>query len=147
MPRTSRVSRAAQDPRYEAHMKAALDGLSSEEETALVDWLEHNALSGRPFSRKTLESCVYVITGEKPGKRWHRRFEKHHPELSTARPVGLDPKRAQNFNRTAVQGYYALRTALIVRYGPIPPEQEWNIDEKAIQMGGGVHTTCYSPFV
>ena len=46
-------------------------------------------------------------------------------------------KRAQNFNRTNVEGYFRLRAQIEEQYGGIPPEHHWNEDEKGAQMGGG----------
>ncbi|KAG1840558.1 hypothetical protein F4604DRAFT_1598800, partial [Suillus subluteus] len=49
----------------------------------------------------------------------------------------LDPKRAQNFNRTTVGNYFNMRKEVDDRYNKIPPEHNWNMDEKGNQMGGG----------
>lgn len=103
-----------------------------------MDWMGHQALSARPLSRRALHAHVADLAGRPPGKDWCLRFElRHRDELLTARPSGLDPKRAQNFNRTAVQSLASIRRQIEVEYGPIPPEHDWNADEKGIQLGGG----------
>ncbi|KAI6032700.1 hypothetical protein F5J12DRAFT_779149 [Pisolithus orientalis] len=50
---------------------------------------------------------------------------------------GLNPKRAQNFNKMAVKEYFKLQHELEEKYDGIPPEHHWNMDEKGCQMGGG----------
>jgi hypothetical protein len=77
------------------------------------------------------------VTGKYPGKHWHRRFIQRHPLLQLGKANGLDPKRAKNFNRANVLDYFEKRKKLNDKYGNIPPEQDWNMDEKGCQMGGG----------
>jgi len=36
-----------------------------------------------------------------------------------------------------VADYFEKRKKLNDKYGGIPPEQDWNMDEKGLQMGGG----------
>ncbi|EGO26772.1 hypothetical protein SERLADRAFT_337707, partial [Serpula lacrymans var. lacrymans S7.9] len=71
------------------------------------------------------------------GKHWHYRLISHNPSLVLRKPQKLDPKRAKNFNQTVVADYFAQRKQLNDMYGGIPPEHDWNMDEKGIQMGGG----------
>ncbi|KIK45040.1 hypothetical protein CY34DRAFT_802009 [Suillus luteus UH-Slu-Lm8-n1] len=54
-----------------------------------------------------------------------------------AKPRGLDPKRAQNFNKKTVGDYFNMRKEVDNKYNKIPPEHNWNMDEKGNQMGGG----------
>ncbi|EGN98067.1 hypothetical protein SERLA73DRAFT_123464 [Serpula lacrymans var. lacrymans S7.3] len=86
---------------------------------------------------KKLRSCVRDISGKIPGKHWHYRFISCNPSLVLRKPQKLDPKRAKNFNWTVVADYFAQRKQLNDMYGGIPPEHDWNMDEKGIQMGGG----------
>ena len=51
-----------------------------------------------------------------------------------SKPNGLDPKRAQNFNRATVEDYFGRRRKLEKDFDGIPPEHQWNIDEKGIQL-------------
>ncbi|EGO20109.1 hypothetical protein SERLADRAFT_373548 [Serpula lacrymans var. lacrymans S7.9] len=90
-----------------------------------------------PMCPKKLRSCVRDISGKIPGKHWHYRFISRNPSLVLRKPQKLDPKRAKNFNRTVVADYFAQRKQLNDMYGGIPPEHDWNMDEKGIQMGGG----------
>ncbi len=55
----------------------------------------------------------------------------------TAKPMKLDPKRADHFNKTVVTDYFGKWQALNDEHGGITPEQIWNMDEKGIQLGGG----------
>ncbi|KIL58603.1 hypothetical protein M378DRAFT_86304 [Amanita muscaria Koide BX008] len=78
------------------------------------------------------------IAGRYLGKNWPRRFKKRHPQVITARPAKLDPKRAKHFNKTIINDYFDKWEELNEQYdGGIPPEHIWNMDEKGIQMGGG----------
>jgi hypothetical protein len=81
---------------------------------------------------------VKAISGSHPGKNWHQRFIRRHPTLALRKASGLDPTRAKNFNLAVITDYFEQRQKeLLDVYGPIPPEHEWNMDEKGIQMGGG----------
>ncbi|KIL54744.1 hypothetical protein M378DRAFT_91977 [Amanita muscaria Koide BX008] len=77
------------------------------------------------------------IAGRLIGTNWPRRFKKRNPQVITARPAKLDPKRAKNFNKTIINDYFDKWEELNEQYGGIPPEHIWNMDEKGIQMGGG----------
>ncbi|EGO19041.1 hypothetical protein SERLADRAFT_411938 [Serpula lacrymans var. lacrymans S7.9] len=81
--------------------------LSAAEESVLLDWTQHYGTMANPMCPKKLWSCK------------------------------LDPKRAKNFNWTVVADYFAQQKQLNDMYGGIPPEHDWNMDEKGIQMGGG----------
>ena len=80
-----------------------------------------------------------TIKGEEtlPNRRWYEGFLRRHPELKAHKSTGLDPKRANNFNKTIVDDYFEKRQWLNEKYGGIPPEQDWNMDEKGCQFGGG----------
>ncbi|KIK77965.1 hypothetical protein PAXRUDRAFT_80268, partial [Paxillus rubicundulus Ve08.2h10] len=84
-----------------------------------------------------LHSCIFKICGKQPGKNWARCFIQHCPHLVSAKPHGLDPKRAQNFNRKTIEEYFQLRGEVEEKYNGIPPEHNWNMDEKGNQLGGG----------
>lgn len=118
-----------------AHTKHQL--LTPMQEEALVDWCQQNSSSATPLHFTNLCARALQVCGKHPGKNWPRRFLKRHPCLVSVKPRGLDPKRAQNFNRTAVEEYFKLRRELEEKYDGIPPEHHWNMDEKGCQMGGG----------
>jgi len=113
--------------------------LNTEEENVLLDWCAHQGLSAMPIGPKSLRAHAFRLTGRHPGKNWHTRFGKRHPKINLSAPNGLDPKRAQNFNKTTVADYFDQRARLDEEFGPIPPENDWNMDEKGVQMGGGRH--------
>jgi len=52
------------------------------------------------------------MVGTHPGKNWVRRFISRHPDILVAKPRGLDPKRAQNFNKATIMEYFDMRAAL-----------------------------------
>ena len=123
------------EARAKAHGKCQL--LSPAEERVLIDWCAHRSAGATPLDRKALQAYVFSISGKYPGKRWNLRFAKRHPTLKLSKPSSLDPKRAQNFNKANIDDYFAKHQNLRDTYGDIPPEHQWNMDEKGIQMGGG----------
>jgi hypothetical protein len=64
-------------------------------------------------------------------------MRRHKDKLKRCKAQHLDPKCACNFNASTVAGYFKLRNQVEEKYGPIPLEHQWNMDEKGIQMGGG----------
>ncbi|KIK82060.1 hypothetical protein PAXRUDRAFT_832425 [Paxillus rubicundulus Ve08.2h10] len=59
-----------------------------------------------PLHPRDLRARAYDISGKHPGRNWHRRYLKRYKKtIKMAKPRHLDPKRAQNFNRTNVEGY------------------------------------------
>lgn len=91
----------------------------------------------KPMDPATLRGRALSVKGVYPGKNWSRRFIKRHPILNLGKPSGLDPKRANNFNEPTIKDYFRLRKELDDKYSGIPPEHQWNMDEKGIQLGGG----------
>ena len=121
--------------RHNAHSTCQL--LSQAEENVLVEWLELMSTSATPLNTADLRGYALALTGKYPGKLWHRRFLERHPSLRLGKASGLDPKRAKNFNKANVSDYFEKRKKLNDKYDGIPPEQDWNMDEKGCQMGGG----------
>jgi hypothetical protein len=78
------------------------------------------------------------VNEKHPSKTWIQKFLKRHAlKLKTAgRRCGLDPKRAQAFNYTAVHAHFELVKETIEENN-IPWRNVYNMDEKGIQMGGG----------
>ncbi|OJA18250.1 hypothetical protein AZE42_11071 [Rhizopogon vesiculosus] len=72
-----------------------------------------------------------------PGKQWIHRFVSHHSDILMAKLRRFDPKRAQDFNRATITEYFDTCVVLNQKYDGIPPEHNWNVDEKGCQMGGG----------
>jgi hypothetical protein len=105
----------------------------------LVQWASHRAEMGMPYSIQDLRSEVTKMAGREPGKLWHTRFLKKFPEIQPSKGSKLDPKRMKNFNETIINDYFDQLERLHARFpGGIPPQHIWNMDEKGIQMGGGV---------
>lgn len=127
------------DGRHKSHQDAAshLQLLTPAEEQVVLDWCEHSSLSAKPLGPQELRTHAFAISGKHPGKRWHYKYSKRHPQLVMSKPCGLDPKRANNFNKNIVSDYFTKCQELEDKYGGIPPENHWNMDEKGIQMGGG----------
>ncbi|KIK94351.1 hypothetical protein PAXRUDRAFT_828064 [Paxillus rubicundulus Ve08.2h10] len=83
--------------RAEGHAKPHL--LTPAQEATLIEWCQLHSGSATLLHVTNLRSCVFEICGKQPGKNWARRFIQRSPHLVSAKPRGLDPKRAQNFNR------------------------------------------------
>ena len=110
--------------------------LSEVEERVLVDWVQYRSDTARPLSRRALTKKVAQVTGKFVGKRWYLRFVARHPEIRLGKPSGLDPKRAQCFNRTIINDHFhQLKEVLDTKH--IPRENIYNMDEKGCQRGGG----------
>ncbi|KAG2066229.1 hypothetical protein BDR04DRAFT_1145001 [Suillus decipiens] len=109
------------------------------EEDAVKDWLVHESGAACPVHPHEL--CVQVkdISGKLPGKHWyHHHLACHKKSIHTHKPWNLDPKLAQNFNKTTVKGYFDLWEGLDKKYNGIPAAHNWNMDEKGAQMAGGL---------
>ena len=115
--------------------------LTPTQEGVLIDWIDHYATTAKPFNALDLHSIAFDMTGEMPGKDWHRRFAQRHPELRRSKPSHLDPKRAQNFNQANITHFFNLTQQLMTQFPNLPPEHIWNMDEKGIQLGGGRKNT------
>ncbi len=88
------------DPR-EAHERQQI--LSHTQEKVLTEWLDDLSGQCEPVSKHALCTKVQALTGgRKPSLSWIRRFLLRHPTLKLGKPSGLDPKRAQCFNKTTV---------------------------------------------
>ena len=59
-------------------------------------------------------------------EKWFRGFKKRHPELASRKACKLNRGRAANFNRFAVQQWYAAVEDLIQLYDPT---EIWNCDD------------------
>ncbi|KIK03092.1 hypothetical protein K443DRAFT_36454, partial [Laccaria amethystina LaAM-08-1] len=113
-------ARGAHKSRAEAYEKRRL--LTNVEEKTLLDWCDHSSAMAKPMDGSKLRGRALSVKGVYPGKNWARRFIKRHPTLVFGKPSGLDPNRWSDLED---------------KYGGIPPEHQWNMDEKGIQLGGG----------
>jgi hypothetical protein len=57
-----------------------------------------------------------------------------------AKATGLDPMHGKNFNKPTVNDYFNQMAGIKEKYGDILASQIWNMDEKGIQLGGGMET-------
>lgn len=133
-------------PHSTAHIKGQL--LTMAEEQTLCKWIKYMGMAGQPISKEALRVKVAEIslvlqerqnqTGKQhlPGTNWIDRFITRNPGLNLKRPTGLDPKRAQNFNRTVVMRHFQLLGDFLNTHD-IPWGNVYNMDEKGIQLGGG----------
>lgn len=106
------------------------------EEDTLARWAVFMGYMGVPFGRTEIYRHVKETKGREPGKNWYSAFLKCNPMLRTSRSGGLDPKRAQNFNRTSTQQHFDELRAIIESLH-LTVHDIYNMDEKGIQLGGG----------
>jgi len=121
-------------PPRQAHVSQQL--LSPEAEKVLVDWITFLSDTGHPLSKRTIWKKAEALCGKKPSKTWILYFLQRHTEVKLGKPSGLDPKRAQAFNKPTVHKHFDLLLKIIHRY-EIPVENVYNMDEKGCQRGGG----------
>ncbi|QRV95941.1 DDE superfamily endonuclease [Ceratobasidium sp. AG-Ba] len=117
--------------------------LTVAEEEVLVKWVIFQGAMGLPMSKEDVHSFANTILNGRDtvGQNWHRGFyQRHRSKLCFKRASGLDPKRANGFNKTLVTEHFELWAEIINEY-KIPPENIYNMDEKGIQVGGGRHGT------
>jgi hypothetical protein len=91
-------------PKSVTHVESQL--LNPTQENVVLEWCDHLVQSETPLYPKTLCACLFVTSGQQPGKNWHCCYIKHHKEL-LAKLNGLDPKHTKNFNRMTVANYFA----------------------------------------
>jgi len=120
--------------------------LTDAEEDTLCEWIAHQSSIGQPLHRKTLMHRVHELVGKTPSKQWYRRFLSRHPDLRLGKPSGLDPKRAQCFNRTQVDNHFR-QLGQVLDERDIPIENIYNMDEKGCQRGGGRHLRTIKYFI
>ena len=120
-------------PTKQAHKD---EHLMNEEEAVLADWIQFLGMVGCPITRATLRLKCVELCRQMPGRTWLWCFLKCHPELKLKRATGLDPKRAQAFNYTAVNDHF-VKLKKVIKDNSIPWENIYNMDEEGIQLGGG----------
>lgn len=121
--------------------------LSHMQEEVLVEWILELSGQCEPISKRIIRKKVEILTGgKKPGISWIRRFLARHPNIKLGKPSGLDPKRAQCFNKTTVTNYFKLLEEVLTNFD-IPWENVWNMDEKGCQRGGGRKRSAEKFFV
>ncbi len=111
--------------------------LTKIQEKILVLWLRLWGAQGTPVSRQGVRLKVERLTGKLPNQRWVDRFRVRHPELAYSKSAPLDTKRAQCFNRTAIDQHFKDFAETLVAIGSVKPQNLYNMDEKGAQMGGG----------
>jgi hypothetical protein len=109
--------------------------LSPESEMVLVEWLKLWADTARPLSISWVQRIAHDLSGEKVGVNWVYRFLQRHSELRHRKPSGLNPKRAQAFNKWTVEVHF--KELAKVLYPGFDPSNFYNMDEKGCQRGGG----------
>lgn len=121
-------------PQRRAHEHQQL--LTHAEEQVLVDWMDHRSATGRPLSKRSLKYKLEKVIGFRPGKRWITKFLARHPTIRLGKPSGLDPLRAQCFNKANIDQHFDELEEVLEKKG-IPWCNVYNMDEKGCQRGGG----------
>jgi hypothetical protein len=111
--------------------------LTDAQEKTLLEWMDRKAMQGQPVDISQLRSLAFDLSGRSPGKNWCHRFIACHEELTKSKATGLDPTHGKTFNKPTILDYFGQLGEIEKKYGIIPPNQKWNMDEKGIQLGGG----------
>ncbi|THH27882.1 hypothetical protein EUX98_g6309 [Antrodiella citrinella] len=120
---------ASRSVSHEAHRL-----LNDAQEKAILDNIESDTSHGR-IRTSSLRSLVHNLTGKSVGKNWPKRFATRHSELMKTKSANRDPAHDRDSIKSTVESDGLLE--LEEKYGPIPPNQIWNMDEKGIQLGLG----------
>lgn len=121
-------------PPRKAHANQQL--LLPDVEKVLVDWIIFLSDTSHPLTKRSVRKKAEALCGRKPGESWIRGFLERHPEIRLGKPSGLDPKRAQAFNKPTARKHFDQLRQLIQKHD-IPNENIYNMDEKGCQRGGG----------
>lgn len=96
--------------------------LKLEQESVLLDWAEHEADMGKPMDLGDIRRFASELSGRPAGKNWARRMVARNPALLLSKPVKLDPKPANNFNKPVIDDFFDKLESLFSTYGKIPAE-------------------------
>ena len=118
--------------------------LSSEEESALCNYITYMANRGFPLTIQQILGFAWCIAKEHgkrvftkngPSRNWWRFFKKRHPELKLRRPDALDRGRAALGNVGALRDYFKLLKETIESNKlEDSPERIYNCDEAALYL-------------
>jgi hypothetical protein len=115
-------------------------------EKVLEDWLVFLGETGHGVDKRGLRARVKQMCGKRPSEWWIKLFLRRHPDVVLRKTSGLDPKRAQAFNRNVVDDYFTQLINLVKKHN-IPWEQVYNMDEKGCQRGGSRRSSLRKFFV
>ena len=135
--------------RFNGRTQAAADAhthqqlLTPTAEKVLEDWLVFLGETGHGVDKCGLRACVKQMCRIRPSNWWIKLFLLRHPDMVLRKTSGLDPKRAQAFNRNVVDEYFTKLIGVVNKHN-IPWEQVYNMDEKGCQRGGSRRLRCAS---
>jgi hypothetical protein len=91
----------------------------------------------QPLHHQKFHAQIVEMVNVYPSKNWVCCFISPHADITVVKSYGLDPKCAQNFNKSTITEYFNMHKALDDKHNGISLEHNWNVDEKWYQMGGG----------
>lgn len=113
--------------------------LSPAQEAVVVEWGKFLGYMGLACTREDITAKAREVAeeGVDLGRHWWRDFKvRHKKTLKFKKAQALDPTRARNFSKEKVAEHFKVYLEA-KQAGDVPKENTWNMDEKAIQMGGG----------
>lgn len=127
---------------YESHLDVKRI-FSKQEERSLVDYIKKIAQMHYGLTKKGVRELAFKYakannnkmplnweTNQIAGDEWIRGFMKRHGnELSIRKPEATSLARASSFNKTNYDKFMTNLEDIHRRFGPIPPERIWNLDE------------------
>lgn len=119
---------------------------SDSEEHFLVQYVKNVAKMNYGLSKKGVRELAYkfaVANGKEyppkwneekiAGKEWMRWFMRRHAsDLSIRKPEATSLSRSTSFNKANVDAFFKNLESVHSRYGPIPAQRVWNVDETGL---------------
>ncbi|XP_062567732.1 uncharacterized protein LOC134229974 [Saccostrea cucullata] len=127
--------------KYKKSSKGPSKMLSEEEESSLVEYINHMSTRGFPITRKMLKSHVVAIVKESgrdtllnldkgPSDKWCRNFFRRYPLLAERTPEAQDKARFRMSNWTVMKQYFTLLEDTVKNLElKDKPSQIFNCDE------------------
>ena len=69
--------------RHQSRKTAAADRqmLDNTQEKVLLEWIDHSAISGKPFHAGDLHARAKDLSGNQPGRHWGKHFKQRHADI------------------------------------------------------------------
>jgi 3-methyladenine DNA glycosylase AlkC len=136
VPKTTLIARwNGSQTRKEAHKKERK--LTDAQEDVLVEWIIEKGRRNIPLSYSAVAEHARVISNLDIGESWVKKFRTRcEGELKSSWTTGQEKCRAGALNEAVVTDFYNKYEEVKTQFN-IKTENEWNMDEKGVQLGIG----------